>query len=204
MAIFATPSDTQAPPSPVVGPNLPFGGGARFAGRIRVGIVFCRWRSDALRLWNSSGVVVLHGLDGVPLRQGGTNRRASRVDDPKFFTVARGGNLAALFAAHAFCDALAVFTRLRSDFVAVLGTESNFSGMDDSAALGRRSYLVRASQRPRFSIFLASGLCGHGAPLVFGAVLGLSPLGRLSFDHYFLKSMEQSRSTKSVVVERTG
>jgi hypothetical protein len=31
------------------------------------------------------------------------------------------------------------FTRVRSDFVAVLGTEFNSGGMDDSAALGSRA-----------------------------------------------------------------
>jgi hypothetical protein len=89
--------------------------------------------------------VVLHGRDGVPLREGGTNRRASRMDDPEFFAIAGGGDAAAVFAVRAVCAALAVFTRVRSHFVVVLGAKFAFGGMDDKAALGSGGFVKSAT-----------------------------------------------------------
>lgn len=141
VAVLAAAAETQPFASPLDRANLPAGSGGRLGGRIRLGFLFRRRHGDAPRLRDSGGAVVLHGRDGVPLREGGTNRRASPVDDPEFFAVAGSSDAAAVFAVRAVCAALAVFARVCTNFVVVLGAKFDFGGMDDSAALGSGGFV---------------------------------------------------------------
>jgi uncharacterized membrane protein len=127
----------------------------RWMGRIYLlAVAFGSLAGFALALFSAGGVVTHFGFGILAVLWFFTGwmayhyARAGRIEQHrewmvrKFFALASGGNLTTLFAIHAFCDALAVFTRLRSDFVVVLGAQLNCCRMDNSAALDSRGYVV--------------------------------------------------------------